>query len=116
MRLLTNLYVRDIRPLQGCVHPSAEERRGCVALPAPEREGHLKAPVVMTDVSKTYRLGKVAVPALEAVSLRVDAGEFLAIVGPSGSGKTPGSGEIEIDGEAVGRLSPGRRAELRTSG
>ena len=85
----------------------------------------MNAPVVMRDVSKTYRLGTITVPALEAVSLRVEAGEFLAIVGPSGSGKTtllnligcldtPGSGEIEIDGEIVGRLSQGRRAELRS--
>ena len=45
-------------------------------------------PVVVTDVSKTYRLGKLAVTALSEVSLTVAAGEFLAIAGPSGSGKT----------------------------
>jgi len=81
-------------------------------------------PVVVTDVSKTYRLGKLAVTALSEVSLTVAAGEFLAIAGPSGSGKTtllnligcldtPTSGEVEIDGERVSRLSPGQRADLR---
>ncbi len=80
--------------------------------------------VVVTDVSKTYRLGKINVTALAGVSLAVEAGEFLAVAGPSGSGKTtllnligcldtPTSGEIAIDGEAIGGLSAGRRADLR---
>jgi putative ABC transport system ATP-binding protein len=80
--------------------------------------------VAVTNVSKTYRLGKVSVTALGGVSLAVEAGEFLAVAGPSGSGKTmllnligcldtPTSGEITIDGEAIGRLTAGRRADLR---
>jgi putative ABC transport system ATP-binding protein len=80
--------------------------------------------VAVTKVSKTYRLGKVSVTALGGVSLAVQAGEFLAVAGPSGSGKTtllnligcldtPTSGEITIDGEAIGRLTAGRRADLR---
>jgi putative ABC transport system ATP-binding protein len=80
--------------------------------------------VAVKGVSKTYRLGQVTVTALEGVSLAVKAGEFLAVAGPSGSGKTtllnligcldtPTSGEVEIDGEAISRLSAGRRADLR---
>ena len=80
--------------------------------------------VTVQEVSKTYRLGKVSVTALDGVSLTVAAGEFLAVAGPSGSGKTtllnligcldtPSAGEITIDGEPVTRLSPGRRADLR---
>jgi putative ABC transport system ATP-binding protein len=80
--------------------------------------------VTVTEVSKTYRLGQVLVTALAGVSLAVKVGEFLAVAGPSGSGKTtllnligcldtPTSGEIAIDGEAIGGLSAGRRADLR---
>jgi putative ABC transport system ATP-binding protein len=80
--------------------------------------------VTVQEVSKTYRLGKPSVTALAGVSLRVAAGEFLAVAGPSGSGKTtllnligcldtPSAGEIAIDGEPITRLSPGRRADLR---
>ncbi len=81
-------------------------------------------PVAVKDVSKTYRLGKLTVTALAGVSLTVEAGEFLAVAGPSGSGKTtllnligcldtPTAGEIAIDGERVGALSEGQRADLR---
>ena len=80
--------------------------------------------VSVDDVSKTYRLGKLTVTALERVSLTVESGEFLAVAGPSGSGKTtllnligcldrPTSGEIVVDGEPVGALPPGQRADLR---
>jgi putative ABC transport system ATP-binding protein len=42
----------------------------------------------LQDVSKTYHLGEVSVPALRHVTLRVERGEFVAIMGPSGSGKS----------------------------
>jgi putative ABC transport system ATP-binding protein len=44
--------------------------------------------IELQDVSKTYRLGEVAVPALKQVSMRIERGEFVAIMGPSGSGKS----------------------------
>src|SRR5467141_3319262 len=80
--------------------------------------------VAVDHVSKTYRLGKVAVTALDDVSFSVATAEFVAIAGPSGSGKTtllnligcldtPTAGEILIDGEPVSALSAGGRADLR---
>ncbi|MGD0942081.1 MAG: ABC transporter ATP-binding protein [Terracidiphilus sp.] len=64
------------------------------------------------------------VTALTSASLRVSAGEFLAISGPSGSGKTtllnligcidqPTSGRIMVDGVDTSRLKPGEMATLR---
>jgi putative ABC transport system ATP-binding protein len=39
----------------------------------------------LVDVCRVYGSGRLAVTALDGVSLRVDAGEFVAVMGPSGS-------------------------------
>jgi putative ABC transport system ATP-binding protein len=44
--------------------------------------------IELQDVSKTYHLGEVSVPALRHVTLHVERGDFVAIMGPSGSGKS----------------------------
>ena len=76
------------------------------------------------DVKKTYMLGKVPVEALRGVNLKVEEGDFVAILGPSGSGKStmlnligaldkPTSGTLLIDGVDISRLNDNQLAELR---
>ena len=76
------------------------------------------------DVKKSYRMGKVLVPALRGVSFEVEEGELVTIFGPSGSGKStllhligcldrPDEGEILIDGANVLKMSDDELAELR---
>ena len=72
--------------------------------------------IELRDVTRTYqRPGGDPVRALDGVSLRIERGDFLAIVGPSGSGKstlmhllagldTPTSGSVELDGHALAEL------------
>ncbi|MFH1171202.1 MAG: ABC transporter ATP-binding protein [bacterium] len=76
------------------------------------------------NISKTYHLGEVKVPALQGVSLEVAHGDFLVITGRNGSGKStllrqlglldvPDSGEIFLEGAPVTHLSENARRELR---
>jgi putative ABC transport system ATP-binding protein len=82
--------------------------------------------VDLDDVVREYRTGGEVVRALRGVSLRIDAGEYVAIVGPSGSGKStlmhligaldrPTSGTVRIAGQDVARMSDGALAELRNA-
>jgi putative ABC transport system ATP-binding protein len=83
------------------------------------------ATIVQTvDLKKTYLLGKVPVYALRGVSLKVEGGDFLAILGPSGSGKStllnligaldkPTDGKLLIEGVDVSTLNDNQLADIR---
>ncbi len=83
------------------------------------------APIILAqDLGKTYRSGKLEVPALRKVSFSADPGEFVAIVGPSGSGKSTlfyilggltqaTSGSVLIDGIDFARLTDAERTKMR---
>lgn len=80
--------------------------------------------IELKNVSKTYRMGNVEVPALRNILLKVEEGEFVAIMGPSGSGKStllnilgcldiPTSGQYLLDGINVCEFSDYELAEIR---
>jgi putative ABC transport system ATP-binding protein len=80
--------------------------------------------VEAVNLKKTYMLGKVPVEALRCVNLRVESGDFLAILGPSGSGKStllnligaldkPTEGNMLIEGVDVSTLNDNQLADLR---
>jgi macrolide transport system ATP-binding/permease protein len=80
--------------------------------------------IELKDVTKTYRMGEVDVRALDHVSLKVEAGEFVAIMGPSGSGKStmlhilgfldrPDTGSYTLQGKDITGLSDDALAVLR---
>jgi putative ABC transport system ATP-binding protein len=78
------------------------------------------------DLHKTYRVGKMEVPALRGISFSVVRGEFVSVVGPSGSGKSTlfyvlggltraDSGRVILDGANFTELSDAERTRLRKS-
>jgi putative ABC transport system ATP-binding protein len=76
------------------------------------------------ELTKTHGEGATAVKALAGVSLKVSAGDFVAVMGPSGCGKStllhlcggldrPTSGRVLLDGADLGRMHDDALTELR---
>lgn len=81
--------------------------------------------IEIKDLKKTYNENtNVAVHAVNGIDLKIEEGEFTAIVGPSGCGKTtflnmvggldvPTSGSVKIDGQAISGLSSKQLIDFR---
>jgi macrolide transport system ATP-binding/permease protein len=85
----------------------------------------MAGPIIsIENVARTYHVGEIDVHALRSVNLRVEAGEFVAIMGASGSGKStlmailgcldrPTGGRYYFEGVDVARLSEPELARIR---
>lgn len=80
--------------------------------------------LTLQGVDKIYRQGELEVPALREINLRVEEGEFAALVGPSGSGKTtllniiggldaPSHGTIRLNGTGINGLKEAELSDFR---
>jgi putative ABC transport system ATP-binding protein len=80
--------------------------------------------ITVENATKIYKIGEIETRALDGVCLKIEEGEFTALVGPSGSGKTtllqlmgcldkPNSGTVKVGGQDVTRLKANPRADLR---
>jgi putative ABC transport system ATP-binding protein len=83
-----------------------------------------EAIIQLEDVTKVYGAGDAEVAALKGLSLRIEAGEFIAIMGPSGSGKStlmniagcldrPTEGRYRLAGEDVSGMNKAQLAHIR---
>ena len=80
--------------------------------------------IELESITKTYLLGKESVNVLNKISLKIEQGEFVAIMGPSGSGKStlmnivgcldkPTTGNYTLSGENVSHYSDNELARVR---
>ncbi len=94
------------------------------ASPLPARTAATAPALEAIDVRKSLPLGRERIDILRGISLRIEHGEFVAIMGPSGSGKStllgiiagldnPTSGKIYVDGVDITRMGEGTLASVR---
>ncbi|NTW52654.1 MAG: ATP-binding cassette domain-containing protein [Chlorobiaceae bacterium] len=82
--------------------------------------------IEVVNITRTYQIGESSVKALNGVSLKIEQGEFVAIMGASGSGKSslmhilglldvPDTGQYRLMGREVSKMSEDELASLRNN-
>ena len=85
----------------------------------------MAAQIELDGIERVFHLGDSVVHALAGVDLRIDAGEYIAVMGPSGSGKStllnvlglldrPDAGRYRLEGRDVTTLSADEQARVRS--
>jgi putative ABC transport system ATP-binding protein len=116
---------RRLRPLVARVAPQSGDLRGGVQGVDKAAAKRPAPPVIqLREATRTYELGSIRVRALRAVTLRIERGDFVAIMGSSGSGKStlmnilgcldsPTDGRYLLDGVDAAQMDEDDLSDLR---
>ena len=86
----------------------------------------IKSLIDISNVTKRYQLGEQIVFALNGINLKIEKGEYAALMGPSGSGKstlmniigcldTPTAGDYWLNNKEVSKMSDSALSEVRNA-